>query len=143
MVWQPSGKARDRNSLTDGSTPPQTSIKKGKCMVKIIFEYRDTYSNWQWRRQQCIMSSVEECIKVYGLGVDCDYRIISVEPVERQHMKTTTKYIGLSFSEALLLIFIVLKLCHIINWSWWWVLAPLWIPILLVVVICIIYAFKG
>ena len=56
-------------------------------MVKIIFEYRDTYSNWQWRRQQCIMSSVEECIKVYGLGVDCDYRIISVEPVERQYEK--------------------------------------------------------
>lgn len=112
-------------------------------MVKIIFEYRDTYSNWQWRRQQCIMSSVEECIKVYGLGVDCDYRIISVEPVERQHMKTTTKYIGLSFSEVLLLIFIVLKLCHIINWSWWWVLAPLWIPILLVIAIGIIYVFKG
>lgn len=51
-------------------------------MVKIIFEYRDTYSNWQWRRQQCIMSSVEECIKVYGLGVDCDYRIISCEKLE-------------------------------------------------------------
>lgn len=87
LVWQPSGKARDCNSLTDGSIPSQASIKKGKYMVKIIFEYRDTYSNWQWRRQQCIMSSVEECIKVYGLGVDCDYRIISVEPVEKQYEK--------------------------------------------------------
>lgn len=24
------------------------------------------------------------------------------------------------------LIFITLKLCHVINWSWWWVLLPFW-----------------
>lgn len=23
--------------------------------------------------------------------------------------------------------FIILKLCHIIAWSWWWVLAPFWV----------------
>lgn len=23
--------------------------------------------------------------------------------------------------------FVVLKLCHVINWSWWWVTAPFWI----------------
>lgn len=34
---------------------------------------------------------------------------------------------GISFSTALLLIFIVLKLCGVIGWSWWWVLSPLWI----------------
>ena len=51
-------------------------------MLKIEFEYRDVYSNWEWRKQSCTMSSVEECKKVYGLGVDCDYRIISVTPVE-------------------------------------------------------------
>ena len=22
------------------------------------------------------------------------------------------------------MIFVVLKLCHVIDWSWWWVLAP-------------------
>lgn len=48
-------------------------------MLKIVFEYCDMYTNGQWRRQSCIMSSVEECKKVYGLGVDCDYRIVSVE----------------------------------------------------------------
>ena len=48
-------------------------------MLKITFKYRDSYSNWQWREQTCYMSSVSECIKVYGLGVDCDYEIISVE----------------------------------------------------------------
>ena len=30
--------------------------------------------------------------------------------------------------------FIVLKLCKVINWSWWWVLAPIWIDIALVLV---------
>ncbi len=48
---------------------------------KITFEYRDEMSNWQWRRQTCVMSSVAECKKVYGLGVDCEYRIIEVEQI--------------------------------------------------------------
>ena len=25
-------------------------------------------------------------------------------------------------------VFLVLKLTGLINWSWWWVTAPLWIP---------------
>ncbi|QNJ59470.1 membrane protein [Gordonia phage MScarn] len=32
----------------------------------------------------------------------------------------------------LLVAFVVLKLCGVIAWSWWWVLSPLWIPALLV-----------
>jgi len=24
--------------------------------------------------------------------------------------------------------FIVLKLCKVIDWSWWWVMAPAWLP---------------
>lgn len=51
-------------------------------MYKITFEYRDEMSNWEWIRQSCIMSSIEECIEVYGLGIDCDYRIISVEKLD-------------------------------------------------------------
>ena len=50
-------------------------------MKKIVFEYRDIYTNGGWRRQECIMSSVAECIKLYGLGIDCGFRIISVEDV--------------------------------------------------------------
>lgn len=50
-------------------------------MLKIVFRYADALSNWQWRTQTCIMSSVAECIKVYGLGVDCQYEIVSVEKV--------------------------------------------------------------
>lgn len=48
-------------------------------MVKIKFRYRDEKSDWQWRNQSCTVDSVEECKKIYGLGVDCEYEIISVE----------------------------------------------------------------
>lgn len=48
-------------------------------MLKIKFKYRDQLSNWQWREQECVMSSVDQCIEIYGLGKDCDYEIISVE----------------------------------------------------------------
>lgn len=42
------------------------------------------------------------------------------------------------FLSLLTVAFIVLKLCHVINWSWWWVLSPIWIPILVVLAIGII-----
>lgn len=50
-------------------------------MLHIVFEYMDRFSNGKWNRQECVVSSVQACIKWYGLGVDCDYRIISVEEV--------------------------------------------------------------
>jgi len=31
--------------------------------------------------------------------------------------------------------FVVLKLIHVINWSWWWVLAPLWISLAIGIII--------
>jgi hypothetical protein len=40
-------------------------------------------SHWEWREQECTVSSVSECIKTYGLNEgDCDYEIISVEDAE-------------------------------------------------------------
>ena len=50
-------------------------------MVEVVFEYRDEMSGWKWREQKCRVRSVEECKKIYGLGIDCDYRIISVTEV--------------------------------------------------------------
>lgn len=35
--------------------------------------------------------------------------------------------------------FVVLKLCGVITWSWWWVLSPAWIYAAIVVVILLIY----
>lgn len=34
---------------------------------------------------------------------------------------------GIGFTGLLTLVFIVLKLTHVINWSWVWVLSPIWI----------------
>ena len=51
-------------------------------MLKITFEYKDEWSRGEWRKQTCVMSSVDECKKIYGLGVDCEYRIIKVEEVK-------------------------------------------------------------
>ena len=31
---------------------------------------------------------------------------------------------NMPFGSWLTLAFIVLKLCHVIDWSWWWVLTP-------------------
>jgi len=35
---------------------------------------------------------------------------------------------GLSLSAVLFIVFLVLKLTGNIDWSWWWVTSPLWIP---------------
>jgi hypothetical protein len=42
---------------------------------------------------------------------------------------------GISFVGLLTIVFIVLKLTHYINWSWIWVLSPLWISGVLVLII--------
>ena len=47
---------------------------------------------------------------------------------------SNSKSVGLGFCDVLLIVFIVLKLIGVINWSWGWVLAPPWIPVLLVVI---------
>ena len=46
---------------------------------------------------------------------------------------------AVSLTTLLQVAFIVLKLCKVINWSWWWVLAPIWIDIALVLVCFGIY----
>ena len=52
-------------------------------------------------------------------------------------MSTSNKSGGVGFGGLLTIVFIVLKLTHFIEWSWWWVLAPAWIPL----VICIVFLF--
>ena len=41
--------------------------------------------------------------------------------------------------------FVVLKLCKVIDWSWWWVLSPMWIMAIITIVcivVYVIYLFK-
>lgn len=44
---------------------------------------------------------------------------------------------GLGPGTVLFLIFLVLKLCNVITWSWWWVTSPLWISAILYVLILV------
>ncbi len=45
-------------------------------------------------------------------------------------------HVGVGFLGALVLVFIILKLCNVIGWSWWWVLSPLWISAWLAAAFC-------
>lgn len=45
---------------------------------------------------------------------------------------------GLGVCGILTIVFVVLKLVDVINWSWLWVLCPLWINLLLTIIILII-----
>jgi len=40
--------------------------------------------------------------------------------------KSTTAF---TFEGLLTVLFIGLKLTHVIDWSWWWVLSPMWMPV--------------
>ena len=51
-------------------------------MLHIIFQYRDEYTHGEWNEQECYVESVAECKEIYGLGVDCEYRITKVEEVK-------------------------------------------------------------
>lgn len=45
---------------------------------------------------------------------------------------------GIGFAGLLTIAFVVLKLCKVINWSWVWVLSPLWISASIVIIILVI-----
>lgn len=47
------------------------------------------------------------------------------------------KSAGIGFPSALFLTFLVLKLCGVIDWSWWWITAPLWGAFCLAFSLCI------
>ena len=49
---------------------------------------------------------------------------------------------GVNFLELLLLLFIGLKLAKVITWSWWWVLSPFWVPLILVIIIIIVISIS-
>lgn len=49
--------------------------------------------------------------------------------------KNVSVNVGGVFVPLLTVLFIGLKLTGYINWSWWWVLAPVWISVSVAVVI--------
>ena len=58
-------------------------------------------------------------------------------------MNEESKYSGLRISAVLQIVFLVLKLTRLIDWSWWLVLVPLWVDIgfslLFIILALIIY----
>lgn len=52
--------------------------------------------------------------------------------------KASSSSSGIGFAGLLAIVFITLKLLGKIDWSWWWVLSPLWGSVLLGVVILVI-----
>ena len=50
---------------------------------------------------------------------------------------------GLSLPVVLFLIFLVLKLCNVIAWSWWWVTCPLWFGFAAVFVLAVFGIILG
>ena len=50
------------------------------------------------------------------------------------------KETGIGFSGILFVVFLILKLTGCIDWSWWWVTAPLWIPFAIVAIFLVFTA---
>ena len=53
-------------------------------MKEIVFRFNDAASHGEWRTQRCIVKSVEECKRIYGLNTDptiYEYEIVSVREV--------------------------------------------------------------
>ena len=61
-----------------------------------------------------------------------------------RNINTNTTNGGIGLSTVLFLIFLVLKLVGVIDWSWWWVTSPLWINtgiVLLIIIGAVIYCY--
>ncbi len=48
---------------------------------------------------------------------------------------------GVGLGGLLFVAFLVMKLCGVINWSWWWVCAPLWLPLAIVLGVIVVIVF--
>ena len=55
-------------------------------------------------------------------------------------MENNYKSGGIGFIGLLTIVFITLKLCGVISWSWVWVLAPIWITLAVIILIVIAVA---
>jgi hypothetical protein len=44
---------------------------------------------------------------------------------------------GIGFVCPLTIVFVTLKLCKVIDWSWLWVLSPIWLPLVVYVVLAL------
>lgn len=45
---------------------------------------------------------------------------------------------GIGFTGLLQVVFITLKLCKVIDWTWFWVLSPIWITAAIIVLVVLV-----
>ena len=50
---------------------------------------------------------------------------------------------GIGIGMVLFIVFLILKLTGNIDWSWWWVTSPLWIPLATLVAVLLIVGIIG
>jgi uncharacterized protein (DUF983 family) len=60
------------------------------------------------------------------------------EEVCKEEIKKSIQVKSIDFCSMLTILFIGLKLAKVIDWSWWWVLAPAWIPVAIAILVAII-----
>ena len=54
---------------------------------RITFSFKDEYTKGRWKEQSCVIqacdreTALNKCIEWYGLGEDCEYKIVSVEKI--------------------------------------------------------------
>lgn len=56
---------------------------------------------------------------------------------EKKHVAVRS---GISLPTVVFIVFLILKLTNVIDWSWWWVTAPLWMTVGLGIAIVLIYS---
>jgi hypothetical protein len=60
-----------------------------------------------------------------------------------KNSSTSNRSGGIGFLGMLTILFIGLKLTGYIDWSWWWVLSPIWIPVVLIGIILAVGYFAA
>lgn len=64
-------------------------------------------------------------------------RLLSARFIVAEHSSSSSSG-GIGVCGLLGVAFVVLKLCGVIDWSWWWVTAPFWGPLVLLLAILIV-----
>lgn len=82
MLWLYLRRLRMIGRINIFGTGPLLTERREKHILHIRFQYKDALSNWEWKEQECTVSSVDECIRVYGLNEsDVEYEILEVKEV--------------------------------------------------------------
>ncbi len=63
------------------------------------------------------------------------------KPERLNSMENKNVNVNFGITALLGIAFVVLKLCNVIQWSWIWVLAPFWIPVVLSIILILIFTF--